>query len=69
MTEHKEDDHLVGEIYLNGELYVWRLVNKTSLVTVFAPDNRHKTTQLGDSPPEAIARLLAGELSREKAAN
>ncbi len=55
---------MIGSIELNGELYIWRLIDE--LVTVFAPDNRHKATQLGGSAPDSIVRILARELAGQK---
>ena len=58
---------MTGTLEYGGELYVWRLVD--GLVTVFAPDNYHKCTQLGGSSPQSIARILAKELANQKQEN
>jgi hypothetical protein len=53
-----------GEIAFKGVTYIWSVFNR--LVTVTAPDGRQKMTQLGGSPPESIARLLAKELAVQR---
>jgi hypothetical protein len=49
-----------GKVSRNGDTYRW-LVDD-GLLTVTAPDGRQKTTQLGGSTPESLARILAYEL-------
>ena len=60
-----EPSHFTKEFSLNGDRYTWALVSP-EMVTVTASDGRQKTTQVGGSPPEVLARLMAGELQREK---
>jgi hypothetical protein len=55
---------MAGEIALDGVTYLWALFG--GVVTVTAPDGRQKSTQLGCSPPQVIAWLLARELSNQK---
>jgi hypothetical protein len=57
--------HLTKEFSLNGARYTWSLVSP-DMGTVTASDGRQKTTQVGGAPPEVLARLMAGELQREK---
>jgi len=49
-----------GKVSRNGDTYRW-LVDD-GLLTVTAPDGRQKTTQLGGSTPESLARILTYEL-------
>lgn len=46
-----------GEPTIRGHYWVWE-----NLVTVRSEDGRQKTTQVGNSPPHTIARLLLREL-------
>jgi hypothetical protein len=55
---------MAGEITLDGVIYLWALFG--GVVTVTAPDGRQKSTQLGGSPLQVIARLWARELSVQK---
>jgi hypothetical protein len=53
-----------GKVTRNDVTYRWLLDD--GLLTATAPDGRKKTTQLGGSPPDTLARLLAYELECEK---
>jgi hypothetical protein len=53
-----------GKVSRNGATYPW--VVDDGLITVTSPDGRRKTTQLGGSTPEALARILAYELEGGK---
>jgi hypothetical protein len=53
-----------GEITYNGITYIWSVFG--GILTVTAPDGRQKKTQLGGSTPESLARIMAGNLEREK---
>ena len=48
--------------------YTWSLV-EPEMVRVTAPDGRQKSTQIGGSPPEWLARVMARELEEEKPKN
>ena len=53
-----------GEISRNGVIYIWSLLSP-DMVTVRAPDGRRKTTQVGGSPPEVLAKIMARELEED----
>jgi hypothetical protein len=53
-----------GKVSRNGATYPW--VVDDGLITVTSPDGQRKTTQLGGSPPESLARILAYELGGRK---
>jgi hypothetical protein len=55
---------MTGELLYDGKIFVWNL--SEGLVTVTCPNFRTKATQLGGSPPQVIARLLARELANEE---
>jgi hypothetical protein len=48
-------------IELPGQMWV-----AGGLVTVTTSDGRQKTTQVGGSPPDSIARMMLIELERER---
>ena len=60
-------DPLAGELLRDGIAYAWLVFGGVLIVT--APDGRQKKTQLGNSPPDALARIMARELEQEKPDN
>ncbi|MEG3804950.1 hypothetical protein DBT46_003790, partial [Aerococcus mictus] len=48
----------------DGQFYRFTFEVKAGIVTVIGALGR-KSTQLGNTPPETIARMLAGEILRE----
>jgi hypothetical protein len=58
---------VTGELVYDGKIFVWDLFD--GLVTVTVPNFRTKATQLGFSPPQVIARLLARALANEEPKN
>ena len=53
-----------GKVSRDRDTYRW--VVDDGLITVTSPDGRRKTTQLGGSTPESLARILAYELECDK---
>ena len=55
-----------GQIELDGITYRWEASN--GIVVVRGPLGEQKKTQVGNSPPESLAKIMASELARERPA-
>jgi hypothetical protein len=53
-----------GEVTLRGHMWA-----QNGVVTVTSPDGLQKSTQIGGSPPRAIARLMLIELEEARLGN